>query len=297
MPVSVTSQEKVTDFARSLLRLTPAVVSTIVSVQSINDTEPNHGRLYDTLVSELCCGSVKCLQVHSGLKGSLVTFNFSSVSGPTGIVQGFGMACTPLVRLAYQNARTLEVLAIGLTVESDWRTLVCGGTKTPAVFSCLKELTLTVADVPYTTIWAATEGMESFPVLSTLDVNGTIARNILGRFNVLKRSGVTRMNSIHIGRTSDIDKASIASLAEIPVKQQMSHILETATTLNLQNDTIGLAMHSALKTAPSTSVIRHLVFADLVFNTCHIIDIISALPSLVSLATYEDLVQALGRSQ
>ncbi|KAJ2866565.1 hypothetical protein GGH94_001457 [Coemansia aciculifera] len=307
-PVSVTSQEKVTDFARSLLRLIPAVVSTIVSVQSINDTELNHGRLYDTLVSELCRGSVKCLQAYSGLNGSLVTFNLLVVSGLTSIAQGSGMACMPLVRLAYQNARTLEELTIGLAEEPDWRTLVYGGTGLPIVFNSLKELTLTVADVPYTSTWAEIEGTESFPVLSTLVVSGgypfdddflfrgngktlqnlripfkVIARNILGRFNVLKRSGVTRMNSIHIGRVSDVDKAFIASLAEIPVKQQMGHILETATTLSLQNDTVGLAMHFAIKIVPSISVIRHLAFAGLVFDTSHIIDVISALPSLVSL--------------
>ncbi|KAJ2747605.1 hypothetical protein GGI19_006333, partial [Coemansia pectinata] len=300
--------EKVTDFARSLLWLIPAVVSTIVSVQSINDTEPNHGRLYDTLVSELCRGSVKCLQAHSGLNGSLVTFNLLVVSGLTSIAQGSGMACMPLVRLAYQNARTLEELTIGLAEEPDWRTLVYGGTGFPIVFNSLKELTLTVADVPYTSTWAEIEGTESFPVLSTLVVNGgypfdddflfrgngktlqnlripfkAIARNILGRFNVLKRSGVTRMSSIHIGRVSDVDKAFIAGLAEIPVKQQMGHILETATTLNLQNDTVGLAMHFTIKIVPSISVIRHLAFAGLVFDTCHIIDVISALPSLANL--------------
>ncbi|KAJ2057188.1 hypothetical protein GGI17_005794 [Coemansia sp. S146] len=220
-PVAATDVEKVTNFARSLLQLSPAITDAIVSTRSIDDKEPNSSQLYNTLVSELCRGSVKSLQVHSGLEASIMSIDIC-VSGLASIKQGLFMASAPFAELAYLNMGTLESLEIKIVAEANWRALIYGSTETLAVYSNLKRLALTVNDVPYTETWVAIEALAPFPVLSALDVCGgypfdddllfrgngdtlkslrlpfgAIAKNALIRFNVLQRCDSIRMNSIH----------------------------------------------------------------------------------------------------
>ncbi|KAJ2872173.1 hypothetical protein GGH93_004249 [Coemansia aciculifera] len=282
-PVAVTDLEKVTNFAHSLLRLIPAIPDAIVSIRSIDDKEPNSSQLYNTLVSELCRGSVKSLQAHSGPESGIMLIDIC-VSGLVSITQGLFMASAPFAELAYLNMGTL------------------------AVYSNLKRLALMVNDVPYTEIWVAIEDLAPFPVLSILDVCGgypfdddllfrgngdtlkslrlpfgAIARNVLLRFKVLQRCDSIRMNSIHVGTASVADNDFITQRENVPIKQQMHHILEVTRRLTLSDKTFGMQLTDAIYAAPRTSVLQSLVFTNLIFDLGHIIRVIAALPSLVSL--------------
>ncbi|KAJ2749444.1 hypothetical protein GGI19_005655, partial [Coemansia pectinata] len=261
-PVAVTDVEKVTNFAHSLLRLTPAITDAIVSIRSIDDKEPNSSQLYNTLVSELCRWSVKSLQVHSGLQASIMSIDIC-VSGLVSTTQGLFMASAPFAEPAYLNMGTLESLEIKIATEASWRTLIYGSTETLAVYSNLKRLALTANDVPYTETWVASEDLAPFPVLSTLDVCsgypfdadllfrgngdtlkslrlpfGAIARNALLRFKVLQRCDGIRMSSVHVGTASAADNDFITQRANVPIKQQMHHILEATRRLTLTKHSV-----------------------------------------------------------
>ncbi|KAJ2346043.1 hypothetical protein GGH92_003778 [Coemansia sp. RSA 2673] len=306
-PVAVTDIEKVTSFVRSLLRLTPAITDAIVSIRSTDDKEPNSLQLYNTLVSELCQRSVKCLRVHSGLKTRIMSIDMR-VSGLVSITQGPSMACAPFAELAYLNMGTLKSLVIEVATEANWRTLIYGGTEAPAVYYYLTRLKLTVADVTYTETWAAIEDLVPFPVLSMLDICGgypldddvlfrgngdtlkslripfgAIARNILIWFKVFERCGNIRMDLVHIGSVSLTDNAFLIGRVNGPIKQQMHHILKVTRRLTLSDKTSGLQLASAIYAAPRTSVLQSLVFTNLVFDLGHLIRVIAALPTLVSL--------------
>ncbi|KAJ2804503.1 hypothetical protein H4S07_004210 [Coemansia furcata] len=306
-PVAVANEEKVTSYVRSLLRLAPSVTDVIVSISSLNDKVPNSPQLYDTLVSELCRGSVKRVRVRSELKTGIVLIGLQRISALVSITQGPGMDSAPFAALAYLNKGTLDHLEIEVVTEVDWLTLLYGGTETMAVYSNLAWLALTVDKVPYTVTWAAIEDLAPFPALSTLGVFGgypfdddmlfrsngnslmnlhlpfgAMARNVLVRFKVLQRCGGIRMNSVRIGKVSVEDYVFMTERANVPIKQQMHHILGASLRLTLSDETIGLQLLGAIYAAPSTSMLQRLVFTNLVFDLGHIIRVIAALPSLVS---------------
>ncbi|KAJ2690826.1 hypothetical protein IWW39_000486 [Coemansia spiralis] len=264
------SKEDVANFVRPLLQLTPAATSVSLRLFALSDTEPNYEQLYDALVSELHRGKITCLDVRNKLDdpatGSVSDFPLSlslrGVSGLTSISHGPDIPCAPFSRLAYLNASTLKTLDIKLAEESDWTDLIYGGSEVSAVYSSLESLSLDIVNVPYPTNWAAIEGAKPFPKLSTLDLSGrypfdddlffrgnggtlqnlrilfrAIARNILGRFSVLKRSGVTRMNQIHIGEVSIVDRVFVDGSAKLPIKQQIQRMVEVTATLKQHHDT------------------------------------------------------------
>ncbi|KAJ2577210.1 hypothetical protein GGH95_003551 [Coemansia sp. RSA 1836] len=262
-------------------------------------------------MSELCKGSVNGLTVYANPSDSPVTLNFQGVSGLASITQGLFMDCGPFAQLAFLNASTLRTLDIGVATEADWLSLIRGDTDTPAVFGSLTALTLTTPSIPYTTTWHAIEDAAPFPILSTLAIQGgyafdddllfkgngatlqslyipfaAIARDFVGRFKVFKRSGTTLMGSICIGRATDADKVFIAERVEVPIKQQLHEMLEATKSLTL-SDAAGveddsLPIISAIYAAPNSATLWHLEFTNLVFDLCHIIRVIAALPSLVS---------------
>ncbi|KAJ2442706.1 hypothetical protein GGF42_006867 [Coemansia sp. RSA 2424] len=180
-------------------------------------------------------------------------------------------------------------------------------TTTPAAYTSLTSLKLHIADVSYTTTWAAIDDIQVFPVLSALDVSGgypfdddllfrgnggamrclrlpfcAIARNALGRFNVLKRSGVVRMDRVCIDEATGADNTFIFGRANSPVRQQVHDILDVATVLKAKyvrgNFPIYYTLHAA-----RTAIIRYLDFDDELIAVGGIIDLVSALPCLVSL--------------
>ncbi|KAJ2883630.1 hypothetical protein H4R27_002635 [Coemansia aciculifera] len=245
---AATSQEKVVDFARSLLRLAPAVTNIIV--------------------------------------------NFSYVSD----------------RLAYLNTDTLKVLSIKAETQDNWLLLIYGDTETPAVYSSLVTLTLDIVYTPYDTSWTAIEEAEPFPALSTLALVdgypfdddllfrgngmtlqnlqipfGAIARNILGRFGVLRRSGVTQVRSVRVSGIFDEDDAFMSENANVPIRQQVHRIMKVVTSLSLLSDVVGHPLFKSIKAAPKTSSLRHLEYTDEIPTLGGIISVVAALPSLVIL--------------
>ncbi|KAJ2869553.1 hypothetical protein GGH93_006131 [Coemansia aciculifera] len=207
----------------------------------------------------------------------------------------------------YHNSGTLKELSIRPVTEADWLVILYNGKETPAVFDSLTSLVLKFTDPSRTSTWTAIKDVEPFPVLSTLKVNGgypfnddllfrgngammqhlrlpfcAIAINALGRFGVLKRGSVTRMNSIRIGVATNIDKAHLARRADKLIEYQVHCMLEVALALHLSNDATDKPVYGAVKAAPSTAILHNLELGSLPFSTARMTSIISRLPSLVS---------------
>ncbi|KAJ2880499.1 hypothetical protein H4R27_004686 [Coemansia aciculifera] len=160
--------------------------------------------------------------------------------------------------------------------------------------------------------WTTVEGSVLFPALAKLAISGAypfdddtlfrgnrdtlhtlrlplgaIARNALGRFDVLEHSDITRMSSIHIIQTPDTYEPAPS---DDLVREQMHRILEISTILKLGCDPrygipLNRRVFNALYTAPSTAILQYLTLFDQFCSISDIISIVSALPSLVSLTT------------
>ncbi|KAJ2033030.1 hypothetical protein H4S03_005924, partial [Coemansia sp. S3946] len=117
-----------------------------------------------------------------------------------------------------------------------------------------------------------------FPVLSVL------ARNILGRFDILKRRGITRMNKISIGGVVDGDDEFLEGNVDGHIGQQIHRIHEVATVLSLVNDSSEHHMFNALKSAPHLANIQYLDITGRTFKLGDIVNLVAALPNLVSMS-------------
>ncbi|KAJ2098318.1 hypothetical protein GGI09_003378 [Coemansia sp. S100] len=312
---TVTTKENVVDFARSLLCLTPAARNVSLRFLSFSETGPSYEKLYDALVSELYKGKVTSLDVRYTLGQAAQTsagdfplsLSLQGVSGLTSIAHGPNVSCTPFARLAYHNAATLKILDIKIAEEKNWLDLIYGGTEVSAIYSELESLSLKVIVVPCTTTWAAVNDAAPFPKLLTLDLSGgypfdddlifrgnggtlqylqipfgTIGRNILGRFGVLERSKVTRMNRISIGEVTTEDKEFVDGSAEVSIEQQVQRMLEVAVTLKQDENTTSLRMYRAIRDTPGTATLQHLELRNIRILTSSIIKIVSAIPGLAS---------------
>ncbi|KAJ2055304.1 hypothetical protein GGI17_006683, partial [Coemansia sp. S146] len=226
--------------------MAPSVADVAVSIHSIAAAQSELLQLYSILISALGQGRVKTLHAYSVQGNNIpISLNLLGLSGLTSITNGVNVACAPFARLIYPNSHTLRTINFRFTAENNWRNMIYGFTETPTVYSCLTALTLTIVGIPYDTVWAAIDDVAPFPILATLDTsyrypfdddllfrgNGrtmknpsipftAIARNILARFNVLKRSGVSRMNSVSIGTIYDEDVAFVAERADEILRQQ-----------------------------------------------------------------------------
>ncbi|KAJ2880992.1 hypothetical protein H4R27_004380 [Coemansia aciculifera] len=307
--VSEIGKGGVVRFARSLLRLTPAVAAVAVNFLSVCTTHPDTELLYSTLVSELCQGNVNGLAVYSVLGSTPPEMDLNGVTGLTSITQGPTTSCAAFTQLAYLNARTLKTLDIEIADESDWLNLIDGGTEIPAIYNNLTLFTLEVLGDPYDSVWMEIKDVAPFPSLSVLAVRGNypfdddlffrgngatmqslrlpfsaIARNILSRFSVFQRSGVMRMNQVIISEISDDDNRFLAENADVSIRQQMHSILEVTATLHMWNDAGEYRMFYAIKDAPSTANLQYLYLADMSCNVDNIINLVVALSSLVSIS-------------
>ncbi|KAJ2813539.1 hypothetical protein H4S07_000611 [Coemansia furcata] len=304
-----TSQEQVVNLARSLLRLVPAATDVVVKFESTNRSEPGYMQLYSTLVSELYQGRVDTICVNSELTNAPLVLNLTSTPGLTSIAHGSNINCAPFTSLAYLNANTLKTTRISIATEADWDGFIYGGTTTPAVYTNLAELHMVITDVTYQTTWEAIKDVAPFPALSVLSVDGgypfdddllfrgngatlqylhlpfsAIARNGLGRFNVLKRSGVTEMSRISTGAVSDLDKTYLTDHPDVPIAQQVHCMLAVSIKLKFATDTPGALIFLAICAAPSTAIVQHLEFGQLWCAADHVIKLLVTLPSLVSLS-------------
>ncbi|KAJ2252502.1 hypothetical protein GGI13_003243 [Coemansia sp. RSA 455] len=314
------------DFVRSIRRLTPAATGVVVFFRSPSSTNKKNRGQCNTLLLQLCQEKTTRLHVQSWTDCTLSSLKLRSVSGLTSITQGLITACAPFAQLAYLNAGTLKDINLKNVDESDWRTIIYGDTETPAVYSSLTKLGLLPAEAPYDTTWAAIEDAVSFPALIQLDViddypfnddllfrgNGrtlrklcipfrALTKNVLGRFNVFSRSGVTRINLVDIDIAGDQDSAILRGQVGTHIVQQIHSILEATTMLYLQGDTANKHMLNAVKSAPATAVLQSLELYDPPLDTCDILSIISAIPSLIALTCAIDgsvaSVEALSASE
>ncbi|KAJ2832107.1 hypothetical protein FBU31_002142 [Coemansia sp. 'formosensis'] len=302
------NKKSVVTFARTLLRLTPAATGLGIKFYSCSSADYLNGRLRNLLVSELCCRSFTRLYAEALTEYPLLSFKLPVMSGLTSITHGFHLACIPFAILAYRNASTLQNLIVIPETEDDWRALIYGGTQTPVVYNSLTSLLLDIDSDLQEESWAAIEDAVSFPALRKLDIVGSypidddllfrgngrtlqsltitpsmVIGNTLRRFGVLERSGVTRMNSITIKNAFDRYDAFGAELDDDSIERQVHRMVEVATRFTLEDDTDDGHLLRALRTAPRTAIVQHLKIRDPTLDDRDIIEIISTLPSLVSL--------------
>ncbi|KAJ2864678.1 hypothetical protein GGH94_002768 [Coemansia aciculifera] len=296
------------EFVRSIRRLTPAATGAVVHFRSPSSTSMKNMGQCNTLVLQLCSGKITRLHVESWTDCTLSMLKLRSVSGLTSITQGHTTACAPFAQLSYLNASTLKELNLINAEESDWRTLIYGDTKTPAVYSSLTKFLLEPMDVPYDRPWAAIEDAVPFPALLELNVSGdypfnddvlfrgnggtlrklcipfrALTRNTFGRFNVFNRSGVTQMSLIDVDMADGVDDTLLDGQASAHIVQQVHSLMGATTMLYLQGDTADDHILDAIITAPSTAVLQGLELYDLPLDACEVLSIISAIPSLVTL--------------
>ncbi|KAJ2828428.1 hypothetical protein FBU31_002922 [Coemansia sp. 'formosensis'] len=301
-------RKSIVTFARALRRLTPAATGLGITFYSYSSADYLHGRLRNLLISELCCGTFTRLYAESLTGYPLLSFKLPVMSGLTSITHGFHSACIPFAILANRNAGTLQNLILLPETENDWRALIYGGTQTPVVYNSLTSLFLNFDSDLQEESWAAIEDVVSFPALRKLDIvdnypldddllfrgNGRtlqsltippnmVIRNTLRRFGVLERSGVTRMDSITIKYEFARYDALVVGLDDDSIERQVHRMVEVATRFTLEDDTGDGHVFRALFTAPRTATVQHLKIRDPTLDDRDIIEIISALPSLVSL--------------
>ncbi|KAJ2910446.1 hypothetical protein GGI21_000865, partial [Coemansia aciculifera] len=274
-PAPVFTKEQVVSFARSVRSLTPAATCVTIAYEFVSDSSENASDLHSTLVTEL-------------YRGGITRMGIYSITG--------------------RSPLTLQRLAIKPASKDNWRTLLYGGTEDPASFGCLEYLTIRISKSSHTRTWTAAADVAPFPILSTLNVSGgypfdddvlfrgngqtmqslrlpfsALARNALGRFNVLKRNGAGELKDVCIGRISNADNTFIAGLAVVLIKRQIHSVLEVAAVLSTTCDTTDVHIYKAIIDMPRTSVLQHLRLGMLRIGVVGVISIASALPSLVSL--------------
>ncbi|KAJ2873295.1 hypothetical protein GGH93_003322 [Coemansia aciculifera] len=301
----------VVDFARALLRMTPAVTGLSVVAISVDATHKSHRGLCAILVSVLRHGGVTRLDVRcktGSLTGSLRPH---IMTGLTSIAHGVNISCSPIAWLAYHNAPTLKELHIAPTGLDDWSSLMTCGKQAPASYTNLVSLYIDIANTSAQG-WTTVEGAIPFPVLSQLDISGAYPfadntlfrgnREMLQRLsipfdaiakNVLRRSGVSERSDVR--RFSPINTVLITGTphhmpSDNLIPEQLHCILETSKTLKLGYDPFygqlfNRRVFDALYTAPSTAILQHLTLFGLNCAIGDIISVVSALPSLVSLTS------------
>ncbi|KAJ2745134.1 hypothetical protein GGI20_002396 [Coemansia sp. BCRC 34301] len=210
---------------------------------------------------------------------------------------------------SYLNASTLEHLEIAARTEDDWMMLIYGGAEDPMVYASLVSLVLETGNIPYNTMWPAINDTRPFPVLLVLDIGGgypfnddlpfrgngkmlqglrlpfsALARNALGRFGMLRRSRIARLNTTHICKVTSADEELLAASSVTCIEQQIHCILDVSLSLTILGDSAACDMYEAIHSAPNTAIIWNLNLADLTLDTSQILSTIAALPSLVRLA-------------
>ncbi|KAJ2054707.1 hypothetical protein GGH13_008116 [Coemansia sp. S155-1] len=326
-----TSAEKtvVVNFAHRLKRLAPAATDLHLFITPTGGTQARHTQFHGLLISTLCRAGIKGVHVYAEQATIPVSLDVQCLSLLTKITQGKGVACGPFARLAYLNANTLQMLSINVGTEDDWLGLIYGGSKVSATFHRLDELILQFTDVSYEEIWTAIDFLAPFPALWMLEVfdrypfdddllfrrNGktmkhlripfcALVENIMGRFKVLSRSGVSRMDLVRIEAVLDADDADDtddvddvddagdaddaddaddefeAERVDAAIKQQLHCILKTTAALFISEDTFDMLLRATIEAAPSTSTLRHLNFGGVEFCLGGVIKVIAALTSL-----------------
>ncbi|KAJ2108162.1 hypothetical protein GGI16_001244 [Coemansia sp. S142-1] len=302
------SQMVVVSFARRLKQMVPTVTDIFVFIPSIATSQVSLIQHCWLLISTLLQGGIKYVRVNAEKATISLSLNLQGLSGLTRIYQGAYLACGPFAHLAYRNAGTLQILHIRLYNAATWLSLIYGGTRVLATFISLITLGLIVRGGPYDRTWTAINNVAPFPVLSRLDVLGrypfdddllfrgngrtmrhlvvpfcALATNALGRFNVLRRSGVSQMISVGFGPISDMDDAFVAERGDLFIRQQLRRVLETSAALSIFNDTPDLLFYTVIRAEPRTHSLRHLHYGGQEVGFTGVINMIDSLPSLESL--------------
>ncbi|KAJ2790024.1 hypothetical protein GGI18_002056 [Coemansia linderi] len=111
-----------------------------------------------------------------------------------------------------------------------------------------------------------------------------VYRKIPGHFGVFELSGVTRMNSISIGSMEVGNEGRHAPGTAVSfIDKQVHRVVEVATVLRLGDGTPTRQLYNAILTAPRTLTVQHLDFRGFPFAAKNAVEIIAALPNLVSL--------------
>ncbi|KAJ2910709.1 hypothetical protein GGI21_000600 [Coemansia aciculifera] len=303
---------QVARFANSLPRVLPAAANINVMIHSSDGWENPYQDVYSALLSELCQATTKELRIVSKFRDLPMALDSCGASGLSSITHEIDDHHSEFAILAYRNAKTLETLRIRLDRQGkSWLKLLTGGTKTLAVYSKLAVLNIqSCGEYWHSAIrdkWAVGNDMESFPSLSELDVTGlypfadnvlfrgngksmqilslsfsAIYSDVLGEFKVLERSGFSQMSRVCIGAVYNYShRMHLDERQTLSIRLQVHSILETATTLGFWNDTTDYAILGALASAPVTTILQRLDIGNMALDAVHIIQIVSAIPTLV----------------
>ncbi|KAJ2104827.1 hypothetical protein IW146_008499 [Coemansia sp. RSA 922] len=316
-PVVPIDPKNVISFARFLLRLVPDASSLSTTFIAEKDVISDAAHPFDMLISELCKGGIKSLQARSYHRCCRVALGPMVITGLTSLTQSSTMFSSAFSALARLNAGTLIKLSVGLYEVADWPSYIHDDQKNATVYPKLTTLIVTVPQgihIRHETTFDAIEDVVPFPKLVTLDVTGfypfvddlffrgngetlknlrlpivVFTRNVLSRYGVLGRYGVSRMNSVHIAMHADwyMDKYILNHIFlqdDETIERQLPAILEMTTTLVVSSDTKYFHMFNVLSAAPSFTVLQHLTVAKPVYTTMQIIQIVAAIPTLVSFA-------------
>ncbi|KAJ2833937.1 hypothetical protein GGI24_000626 [Coemansia furcata] len=317
-PIVPINPELVVNFARFLLRLAPDVTSLTSIYHVDNEIQSNPAHPCDMLLSEICKGgSIKSLRAKSFYDSTRVTLHSLPITGLTTLTHESSMVFPAFARLAQLNARTLVSLSIGLYEHNDWPALVLSN-EAPIVFPLLSSLIIKVPQglrFRHDTVLPPIDNVAPFPRISRLEIHGCypfgddvffrgngatlktlripiygIGCRALSRFNVLNRSGVTRMDVVCIDIMDDyytdrqVFNNMFSETEDGGIGEQFPAILEVATTLKLMSDTRQMHFFNNICMAPSTSVVQHLTITKPELSTMQIIKIIFGLPTLISFA-------------
>ncbi|KAJ2750468.1 hypothetical protein GGI19_005090 [Coemansia pectinata] len=174
---SVARRQRVVDFARILLRLTPAANSVSVVTISVDAIGKPCRALGALFVSELCPGSITCLDVRCHINLPIFTLSLRDVSGLTSIIHGARVPCSPIARLAYHNAYTLRELHVAPAMRDDWTSLISCGNKAPMAYTSLVSLSMNITSTFNAKGWKTVKGVVPFPILIKLDTSGAYPFN------------------------------------------------------------------------------------------------------------------------
>ncbi|KAJ2071015.1 hypothetical protein GGH13_003635 [Coemansia sp. S155-1] len=294
----------VVDFARALLRMTPAVTGVSVVAFSADAVHKSNKGLCAILLSVLHHGGVTRLDFKCTTDSPTGSLRPHMMTGLTSITHGINVPCSPIARLAYYNAPTLRELHIVPTGPNDWSSLITCGKLAPASYTSLVSLSMVIINTSLSG-WTTAKGAIPFPVLSRLVIGGAypfaddtlfrgnrgtlqklsischaLTRNALGRSGLFEPGGLAQLNPIH---TILVTGEPYLTTSTGLISEQLHRVLESSTVLKLNCHAVSGNMFSSLCTAPSTAILRHLTLYNRPCTLNDVVSIVSALPSLVSL--------------
>ncbi|KAJ2740265.1 hypothetical protein GGI20_005900, partial [Coemansia sp. BCRC 34301] len=213
------------------------------------------------------------------------------------------------VNVCFPAWHSLKTLIIRLSRQDNWLNLLDGGTRVVAIYNSLATLRLQIDTYSGIKFLEKLAGLEIFSSLSELIITGdypfvddllfrsneksmqtlcllfvAIVKNELGVHDVLGRSGVGQMSRICIDKASKRCGAYWDQKEVESFRLQVHSILDMVVTLEIWDSTVKYHILGAIVCAPSTAILKRWEIGNQELDAAHIVQIVSALPCLATLA-------------